>query len=139
MILETAEAGAFPAGFEHLLRRGERSVIIGAFSKTARSWSSGACMSTRTLGYWSKQWAGACLQYNFSRTGRLLYRPRRGGFSPARRAAGHGPLNRVILQRILERGLTAKKLGYDPKYCAFTMVDLQSLMENNALANPYPA
>jgi hypothetical protein len=52
---------------------------------------------------------------------------------------GHGPLNRMILQRILERGLTAKKLGYDPKYCAYTMVDLHSLMEQNALENPYPS
>jgi hypothetical protein len=52
---------------------------------------------------------------------------------------GHGPLNRMILQRILEQGKTAKKLGYDPKYCAYTMVDLQALMEQHALANPYPA
>jgi hypothetical protein len=35
--------------------------------------------------------------------------------------------------------LTAKKLGYDPKYCAHTMVDLHSLMEQNALENPYPS
>jgi hypothetical protein len=35
--------------------------------------------------------------------------------------------------------MTATKLHYDLKYCAFTMVDLQSLMEINALENPYPA
>ena len=52
---------------------------------------------------------------------------------------GHGPLNRLILQRIIEQGKTAKKLGYDPKYCAFTMVDLHALMEQNALENPYPS
>jgi hypothetical protein len=52
---------------------------------------------------------------------------------------GHGPLNRMILQRIIEQGKTAKKLGYDPKYCAFTMVDLHALMEQHAMENPYPA
>jgi len=51
---------------------------------------------------------------------------------------GHGPLNRMILQRILEEGRTESRLGYDLKYCAFTMVDLHSLMERNALENPYP-
>jgi hypothetical protein len=45
----------------------------------------------------------------------------------------------MILQRIVEQGRTALKLGYDPKYCAFTMVDLHSLMERHALENPYPA
>jgi hypothetical protein len=43
----------------------------------------------------------------------------------------------MILQRILEQGLTATKLGYDPKYCGFTMVDLHALMERHALENPY--
>jgi hypothetical protein len=45
----------------------------------------------------------------------------------------------MILQRILEQGKTATKLGYDPRYCAFTMVDLQALMERHALEDPYPA
>ncbi len=44
-----------------------------------------------------------------------------------------------ILQRIIEQGKTAKKLGYDPKYCAYTMVDLHALMEQHALENPYPS
>ena len=39
----------------------------------------------------------------------------------------------MILQRIIEQGKTAKKLGYDPKYCAYTMVDLHALMEQHAL------
>jgi hypothetical protein len=52
---------------------------------------------------------------------------------------GHGPLNRMILQRIIEQGKTAKKLGYDPKYCAYTMIDLHALMEQHALENPYPS
>ena len=52
---------------------------------------------------------------------------------------GHGPLNRMILQRILEEGMTSSRLGYDLRYYAFTMVDLHSLMEKNALENPYPA
>jgi hypothetical protein len=52
---------------------------------------------------------------------------------------GHGPMNRMILQRIVEQGKTSKKLGYDPQYCAFTMVDLHALMEQHALENPYPA
>mgnify|MGYP003694587259 CR=1 FL=1 len=52
---------------------------------------------------------------------------------------GHGPLNRMILQRIIEQGKTAKKLGYDPEYCAYTMVDLHALMEQHALENPYPS
>ena len=52
---------------------------------------------------------------------------------------GHGPLNRMILQRVMEQNLTATKLGYDLKYCAFTMVDLLSLMELNAIENPYPS
>ena len=51
---------------------------------------------------------------------------------------GHGPLNRMILQRILEQDLTTTKLGYDPKYCGFTMVDLHALMEKNAIEDPYP-
>ena len=42
----------------------------------------------------------------------------------------------MILQRILEQGKTAKKLGYDPKYCAFTMVDLHALMEQHAWRIP---
>jgi hypothetical protein len=44
----------------------------------------------------------------------------------------------MILQRILEQEKTARKLGYDPRYCAFTMVDLQAVMEAHALENPYP-
>ena len=52
---------------------------------------------------------------------------------------GHGPLNRMILQRIIEQGKTARKLGYDPKYCAYTMIDLHALMEQHALENPYPS
>ncbi len=50
---------------------------------------------------------------------------------------GHGPLNRAILQHIMEQDLAATKLGYELKYCALTMVDLQSVMEMNAIENPY--
>jgi hypothetical protein len=44
----------------------------------------------------------------------------------------------MILERILEKGMTDTRLGYDLPYYAFTMVDLHSLMEKNALENPYP-
>ena len=50
---------------------------------------------------------------------------------------GHGPMNRMILQRIVGTRIDCNKLGYDPKYCGFTMVDLHALMERHALENPY--
>ncbi len=93
-----------------------------------------------TLGHWCKQWAGAL-------TGRYGLSDRQVIYFTAHAEAdlvahedhmGHGPLNRMILQRIVEQGLTDTRLGYDLRYCAFTMVDLHSLMEINALENPYP-
>ena len=94
-----------------------------------------------TLGYWSKEWAEAL-------TSHYGFAPKQAVYFTAHAEAdlvrhegrmGHGPLNRMILQRILEQGMTSSRLGYDLKYCAFTMVDLHSLMERNALENPYPA
>jgi pyrroloquinoline quinone (PQQ) biosynthesis protein C len=93
-----------------------------------------------TLGHWSKQWAHALgAHYGLSKQQAVYFTAhaeadlvQHGG------RMGHGPLNRMILQRILEQDMTATKLGYEPKYCAFTMVDLHSLMENHALENPYP-
>jgi pyrroloquinoline quinone (PQQ) biosynthesis protein C len=94
-----------------------------------------------TLGHWSKQWAKALVtHYGFSKRQAIYFTAHADAdLVQHEEHMGHGPLNRMILQRILERGMTAKKLGYDPKYCAFTMVDLHSLMERNAIENPYPA
>jgi pyrroloquinoline quinone (PQQ) biosynthesis protein C len=100
----------------------------------------GAHVYEETLGHWSKQWSEALVTH-------YGLEPRQTVYFTAHAEAdlvqhddhmGHGPLNRMILQRILEQGRTAKKLGYDPKYCAYTMVDLQSVMENHAMENPYP-
>ena len=94
-----------------------------------------------TLGYWAREWANAL-------TSHYGFKPDQAVYFTAHAEAdlmqhegrmGHGPLNRMILKRILEQGMTAARLGYDLKYCAFTMVDLHSLMEMNALQDPYPA
>ena len=90
-----------------------------------------------TLGHWSKQWSSS--RYGLSKHQAVYFTAHaEADLVQHDGRMGHGPLNRMILQRILEKGLTTTKLGYDPKYCAFTMVDLQSLMENNAIENPYP-
>ncbi len=93
-----------------------------------------------TLGHWSKQWAEAlATHYGMSKQQTVYFTAHaEADLVQHENRMGHGPLNRMILQRILEQGMTARKLGYDPKYCAFTMVDLQALMENHALENPYP-
>ncbi|MBI2209684.1 MAG: iron-containing redox enzyme family protein [Deltaproteobacteria bacterium] len=94
-----------------------------------------------TLGHWSKQWAQALTShYELSRQQAVYFTAHaEADLVQHEGRMGHGPLNRMILQRILEQGETASRLGYDLKYCAFTMVDLHSLMERNALENPYPA
>jgi pyrroloquinoline quinone (PQQ) biosynthesis protein C len=93
-----------------------------------------------TLGHWSKQWAAALTEhYGFSSRQAVYFTAHaEADLVQHEGHMGHGPLNRMILQRILEQGMTATKLGYDPEYCASTMVDLQSLMEKNAIENPYP-
>ena len=93
-----------------------------------------------TLGYWSKQWAEALVShYGITREKTIYFTAHaEADLVHHENRMGHGPLNRMILQRILEQGMTARKLGYEPKYCAYTMVDLHCLMEINALENPYP-
>jgi pyrroloquinoline quinone (PQQ) biosynthesis protein C len=93
-----------------------------------------------TLGHWSKQWADALTQHYGLSNRQAVYfvAHAEADLVQHEEHMGHGPLNRMILQRILEQGMTATKLGYDPRYCAVTMVDLQSLMEKNAIENPYP-
>lgn len=93
-----------------------------------------------TLAYWSKEWAEALTaRYGFAER-QTVYFTAHAEADLVRHEGrmGHGPLNRMILQRILEQGMISSRLGYDLKYCAFTMVDLHSLMEKNALENPYP-
>lgn len=94
-----------------------------------------------TLGHWSKQWAVALTDhYGFTNRQAIYFVAHaEADLIEHEEHMGHGPLNRMILQRILEQERSAAKLGYDPKYCAFTMVDLQSLMESNAIENPYPS
>ncbi len=94
-----------------------------------------------TLGLWSKQWAEALsAHYGLSKRQAVYFTAHaEADLVQHDGRMGHGPLNRMILQRILEQGMTTSKLGYDPKYCAFTMVDLHSLMEKNAIEDPYPA
>lgn len=94
-----------------------------------------------TLGTWSKQWAEALTShYGLSRQQAAYFTAHaEADLVQHDGRMGHGPLNRMILQRILEQEMTTAKLGYDLQYCAFTMVDLQSLMESNAIQNPYPA
>lgn len=93
-----------------------------------------------TLGHWSKQWADALTTHYGLSTRQAVYftAHAEADLTGHEDHMGHGPLNRMILQRIMEQDLTATKLGYDMKYCALTMVDLQSLMEINAIENPYP-
>jgi len=92
-----------------------------------------------TLGIWSKQWAEALTShYNLTKEQAVYFTAHaEADLVQHDGRMGHGPLNRMILQRILEQEMTAKKLGYDLQYCASTMVDLQSLMENHAIENPY--
>jgi pyrroloquinoline quinone (PQQ) biosynthesis protein C len=94
-----------------------------------------------TLGLWSKQWAEALTSHYGLTKQQAIYFTAHAEADLIQHDGrmGHGPLNRMILQRILEQDMTATKLHYDLKYCAFTMVDLQSLMETNAIENPYPA
>lgn len=94
-----------------------------------------------TLGHWSKQWAEALTAHYglSSRQAVYFFAHAEADLVQHEEHMGHGPLNRMILRRILEQGLTSTKLGYDLRYCAFTMVDLHSLMEKNALENPYPS
>lgn len=92
-----------------------------------------------TLGYWSKEWAKALTSHYGLTADQAVYFTAHAEADLVHHEGrmGHGPLNRMILQRILEQGITFPRLGYDLKYCAFTMVDLHSLMEKNALENPY--
>jgi pyrroloquinoline quinone (PQQ) biosynthesis protein C len=101
----------------------------------------GAHVYEETLGHWSQQWSQALVShYGLSKRQAIYFNAHaEADLVEHEDHMGHGPLNRMILQRILEQGKTTKKLGYDPKYCAFTMVDLQAIMEQHALDNPYPA
>jgi pyrroloquinoline quinone (PQQ) biosynthesis protein C len=94
-----------------------------------------------TLGHWSKQWADALTtHYGLSRRDVIYFTAHaEADLIQHQDHMGHGPLNRMILQRIFEQDLTSIKLGYALEYCAYTMVDLHSLMEMNAIDNPYPA
>jgi pyrroloquinoline quinone (PQQ) biosynthesis protein C len=94
-----------------------------------------------TLGHWSKQWAEALTaHYGLSRREVIYFTAHaEADLIQHQDHMGHGPLNRMILQRIFEQDLTSTKLGYALEYCAYTMVDLHSLMEMNAIDNPYPA
>ena len=101
----------------------------------------GAHVYEETLGHWAQQWGEALVRHYGMSTQKAIYFTAHAEADLVQHAdrMGHGPLNRMILQRIIEQGKTAKKLGYDPKYCAYTMVDLHALMEQHALENPYPS
>jgi len=92
-----------------------------------------------SLGHWSKEWAEALTTHYGLTLDQAVYFTTHAQADLVRHEGrmGHGPLNRMILQRVLEQGMPAPRLGYDPKYCALTMVDLHSLMEKNALEAPY--
>ena len=94
-----------------------------------------------TLSYWCKEWAEALTSHYGFNPDQAVYFTAHAEADLVQHEGhmGHGPLNRMILQRILEQGITTSRLGYDLKYCAFTMVDLHLLMEKNALENPYPS
>jgi pyrroloquinoline quinone (PQQ) biosynthesis protein C len=94
-----------------------------------------------TLGHWSQQWAKALAShYGLSDRQTVYFKAHaEADLVQHEGRMGHGPLNRMILQRTLEQGMTSTRLGYDLKYCAFTMVDLHVLMEKNAIENPYPS
>jgi len=93
-----------------------------------------------TLGYWSKEWAEALTEHYGLTSVEAVYFTTHAQADLHRHEGrmGHGPLNRLILQRILEQDETGSRLGVALNYFAFTMVDLHSLMEKNALENPYP-
>ena len=101
----------------------------------------GAHVYEETLGHWAQQWGEALVRHYGMSTQKAIYFTAHAEADLVQHEdrMGHGPLNRMILQRIIEQGKTAKKLGYDPKYCAYTMVDLHALMEQHALENPYPS
>jgi len=101
----------------------------------------GAHVYEETLGHWARQWGEALMaHYGISKRQAIYFTAHaEADLVQHDDRMGHGPLNRMILQRIIEQGKTSRKLGYDPKYCAYTMVDLHALMEQNALENPYPA
>ena len=101
----------------------------------------GAHAYEETLAHWSSQWGQALVtHYGMSKRQSIYFTEHaEADLVQHQERMGHGPMNRMILQRIVEQGKTSRKLGYDPKYCAFTMVDLHALMEQHALGNPYPA
>lgn len=101
----------------------------------------GAHVYEETLGHWAQQWGEALVRHYGMSTQKAIYFTAHAEADLVQHEdrMGHGPLNRMILQRIIEQGKTAKKLGYDPKYCAYTMIDLHALMEQHALENPYPS
>src|SRR3989304_5038038 len=73
-----------------------------------------------SLGHWAKQW-GAPLGSHYGLTMRqAIYftAPAEADLVQHGEHMGHGPLNRMILQRILEQGMTARRLGYHPHTCA---------------------
>ena len=78
----------------------------------------GAHVYEETLGHWSQQWSQALVgHYGLSQRQAIYFNAHaEADLVQHEDHMGHGPLNRMILQRILEQGKTAKKLGYDPKY-----------------------
>lgn len=94
-----------------------------------------------TLGHWSKQWAGALTTHYGFTPAQAVYFTTHADADLVQHEGrmGHGPLNRMILERILAKGVVESRLGHDLKYYACTMVDLHSLMEKNAIENPYPS
>lgn len=93
-----------------------------------------------TLAHWCQAWAEALTtRYGLTAEEAIYFTAHAvADLTEHEGRMGHGPLNRMILQRIFEQEETATRLGYDPEYCAYTMVDLHSIMERHALENPYP-
>ncbi len=99
-----------------------------------------------TLSRWSGEWFTALTtHYGFTKEEAVYFaaheeadiKPHHLGQSKTV-AMGHGPFNRMVLQRCLEDGKAESRAGYSMEYCALTMVDLHVQMKRAAIETPYP-
>lgn len=99
-----------------------------------------------SLSHWSGEWFTALTtHYGFNREQAVYFAAHEHADMKSHplgesktEAMGHGPFNRMILQRCLEDGRVESRAGYSMEYCALTMIDLHAQMKRAAMENPYP-
>jgi pyrroloquinoline quinone (PQQ) biosynthesis protein C len=99
-----------------------------------------------SLSHWSGEWFQALTtHYGFSRDQAIYFSAHEEADMESHplgdsktEAMGHGPFNRMVLERCLEDGKAESRAGYSMEYCALTTIDLQAQMKRAALENPYP-